>query len=113
MGFNIKAFLLSAFVLPGLGQLYKGDRLKGIILILLVNLFLLIALFLVLRGIGPLIASSYLSTPPETARLVEQIQAQSPAARWLLGAFVALWAYAGFDAAVSRPKSSSPSSSGE
>lgn len=113
MGFNIKAFLLSAFVLPGLGQLYKGDRLKGIILILLVNLFLLMALFLVLRGISPLIASSYLSAPPETARLVEQIQAHSPAARWLLGAFIGLWAYAGIDAALSRTTSSSSPSTGE
>lgn len=113
MSFHIKAFLLSAFVLPGLGQLYKGDRLKGIVLIILVNIFLLTSLFLVLQGIGPLIASSYLSTPPETARLVEQLQGQSPAARWLLGAFVAVWIYAAVDAALSTAHSSSTTSTGK
>jgi hypothetical protein len=36
----IIAFLLSAFVFPGLGQLYNQDRKKGIILVLLANLLL-------------------------------------------------------------------------
>jgi Na+-driven multidrug efflux pump len=36
----LTAFLLSALVFPGLGQLYKQDRQKGVILILLANLFL-------------------------------------------------------------------------
>jgi hypothetical protein len=36
----IIAFLLSAFVFPGVGQLYNQDRKKGIILVLLANLFL-------------------------------------------------------------------------
>lgn len=106
MKLHIKAFLLSTFILPGLGQLYKGERAKGAILIVLVNLFLLTALFLVLQGLGPLIASSYLSSPPETARMAEQLQVQSPAARYLLGGFIALWIYGSVDAAVSAPKKS-------
>ena len=46
----ITAFLLSAFVFPGLCQLYKQDRAKGVLLILLANLLLgiLFIAFLVL-----------------------------------------------------------------
>ncbi len=40
MPLAVKAFLLSALVFPGLGQLYKQDRRKGVILILLANLLL-------------------------------------------------------------------------
>jgi hypothetical protein len=40
MSLAIKAFLLSALVFPGLGQLYKHDRRKGVIIILLANLLL-------------------------------------------------------------------------
>ena len=37
---GIKAFLLSAFVFPGLGQLYNQDRRKGVALVLGTNLLL-------------------------------------------------------------------------
>ena len=37
---GLKAFLLSAFVFPGLGQLYNQDRRKGVALVLGTNLLL-------------------------------------------------------------------------
>ena len=37
---GIKAFLLSAFVFPGLGQLYNQDRRKGVALVLGTNLLM-------------------------------------------------------------------------
>ncbi len=37
---GLKAFLLSAFVFPGLGQLYKQDRRKGVLLVLGANLLI-------------------------------------------------------------------------
>ena len=37
---GIKAFLLSAFVFPGVGQLYNQDRGKGVFLVLGANLLL-------------------------------------------------------------------------
>jgi hypothetical protein len=43
---GLKAFLLSAFVFPGLGQLYNQDRRKGVLLVLGAN-FLLGAVLLV------------------------------------------------------------------
>ncbi len=47
---SIKAFLLSTFVFPGLGQLYKQERRKGIILILVANFLfgLMLLAFLIL-----------------------------------------------------------------
>lgn len=50
----IIAFLLSAFVFPGMGQLYNQDRKKGVILVLLANLLfgilLLAGMILFSRG---------------------------------------------------------------
>lgn len=43
---GIKAFLLSALVFPGLGQLYKQDRAKGVVLLFLANLLLALLLLL-------------------------------------------------------------------
>ena len=40
MNIDIKAALLSALVFPGLGQLYKGDRVKGMIILVCVNISL-------------------------------------------------------------------------
>ncbi len=44
MRFSVKAFLLSAFVFPGLGQLYKQDRKKGVLLLVAANLLLALLL---------------------------------------------------------------------
>ena len=57
MNKKISALLLSALVLPGLGQFYLGRKMIGGILIVLVNLILLLGLFVLLRGLSPLIAS--------------------------------------------------------
>ena len=54
---KISALLLSALVLPGLGQLYLGRKTAGVILLALINLILLLGLFVLLRGLSPLIAS--------------------------------------------------------
>lgn len=101
---NLKAALLSAFVLPGLGQLYKGDSLKGGILVALVNVFLLGALFVVLQGAGKLLPLLLAPEGASPARLLDGLQRQSPAARWLLGGFSLLWAYGVVDALLARRK---------
>jgi hypothetical protein len=43
---GIKAFLLSAFVFPGLGQLYNQERRKGVFLVLGANLLLGVVLLM-------------------------------------------------------------------
>ena len=94
------AFLLSAFVFPGLGQLYNQDRKKGVILVLLANLLLgillLAGLALFSRGYY-----EYFYPKPLTWEVVTELF------RYLLGhplfflplsLLAGLWAYAALDA---------------
>ncbi len=98
MRIYVKAGILSAFVLPGLGQLYKGARIKGGILIGLVNIFLLAALFLVMKGMGNLLVTARLSGMDAAGKVLDRLRDQSPAGRLLLAAFFAVWAYGVIDA---------------
>jgi TM2 domain-containing membrane protein YozV len=98
MRINFKALLLSALVVPGLGQIYKGEKIKGAAIICFVNIFLLGALFMVLQGAGQLIAINAVgSTDP--ASILATLKAKSPAARWLLAAFFGIWIFGAVDAA--------------
>ena len=58
---TITALLLSALVLPGLGQLYLGRKARGAVVILLINLLLLLTVFVLLKGLSPVIASKMIS----------------------------------------------------
>ena len=99
MRINIKAMLLSAFVLPGIGQLYKGEKVKGAILLILVNIFLLAALFIVLKKMGSFLVTARLSGPQEALNLLDSITKSSPEIGWLLAGFTLLWGVAVVDAA--------------
>ena len=99
---NIKPALLSALVLPGLGQLKKGHRIKGGIILFLVNLFILIALATVASSVAKIYVASH-GVPVETASIVAEVQATSPGGRWLLFFFCCLWFYSFTDALVSPP----------
>lgn len=102
MKINVKAALLSAFVLPGLGQLYKGARIKGGIMIALVNFFLLAALFLVMQGMGELLVTARLSGMAAAERVVDGLRGKGPAVRILLASFSVFWAYGVVDALLHR-----------
>lgn len=105
MKLNIKAALLSAFVLPGLGQVVNGKKLKGFLLITLVNIFILAALAFVLRGMGEFLVTLNRGGHVEPATVLERVrQAAGSGPRWLLAAFFGLWMYAAVDALVDRPK---------
>ena len=101
---NIKAAFLSAFLLPGLGQLAKGDRVKGGIFILLVNIFLLAALFLLLQGMGPVLLAAKTGGSREIVRTIDTIRQNSPGVRWLLWGFGLLWIAGVLDAAFGKGK---------
>jgi hypothetical protein len=99
----LKATLLSAFVLPGLGQLYKGAKIKGGIIIALVNIFLLIALYLVLKGMGELLVTARLSGMAAAEQVIAGMKGgQGPAVRILLASFSALWVYSVIDALLHK-----------
>jgi hypothetical protein len=97
---HIKALLLSAFVLPGIGQLYKGDKVKGAVFLVLVNIFLLSALFIVLRKMGSFLVTARISGPQEALNLLDDITKSSPEIGWLLTGFALLWGVAVVDAAM-------------
>ena len=102
---NIKAAVLSAFVLPGLGQIVNGKKLKGFVLITVVNIFILVALAFVLRGAGELFVTMKSGGAVDAATVLEQVRQNSGSGpRWLLAVFFGIWVYAAFDALLDCPK---------
>jgi|OpeIllAssembly_1097287.scaffolds.fasta_scaffold1331996_1 TM2 domain-containing membrane protein YozV len=105
MSLNIKAAVLSAFVLPGLGQVVNGKKLKGFVLISIVNIYILIALAFVLKGMGSLLASVKAGGTVDAVTALEQFRQNSGGTpRLLLISFLGIWIYAVIDALVDRPK---------
>lgn len=96
MANKIKCIALSALVLPGLGQLYRGSRVKGGVMLLLDNIFLLGGLFVGLRSAGKFMVAGREGLAPE--QVLAAIQADAPYVKWLLGGFMILWAYGVVDA---------------
>jgi len=98
----IKAFLLSAFVFPGLGQLYKQDQGKGILLILLANLLLGTT---ALVGVI-LFSQEYLAVyypKPLTGDIIRAILASMATSPMFLipgGLLLAVWTYGALDAGL-------------
>jgi O-antigen/teichoic acid export membrane protein len=105
---GLKAFLLSAFVFPGLGQLYNQDRKKGVFLVLGANLLLGI---LLLAGVM-LLSQEYFSVfyprplTREMLRLLLLDTLSHPFFLVPLALLVALWGFAMVDAArgAGRPQ---------
>lgn len=98
----VKAFLLSAFVFPGLGQLYKQDRYKGILLLLAANLLLA---FTLLAGVM-VMSQEYMATVYPAALSAENLRVLLPR---IVGKplfyvpaiiFLAVWGFAAVDAAL-------------
>jgi hypothetical protein len=102
---NFKALLLSALLLPGIGQLYKGEKVKGAAFLILVNVFLLAALFVVLKKMGSFLLTARVSGPEEALKLLDAITRSSPEIGWLLAGFTMLWGFAVVDAAIAKPRS--------
>jgi hypothetical protein len=97
---KIAAFLLSALVFPGLGQLYNQDRRKGIILVLAANgllgLVLLTGLILFSREY-----TLVFFPRPLTGEMVKMLllDTLTHPVFWLpFGLLLALWGYAMVDA---------------
>lgn len=106
MNKKLTALLLSALVLPGLGQLYLGRKIIGGIIIVLVNLVLLLALFVLLRGLSPVIASQIAGgavsiTPSEVMGALEGTAGFGKA---VLAAFSLVWIFSVIDILRFREK---------
>jgi TM2 domain-containing membrane protein YozV len=103
MKIHIKAALLSAFVFPGLGQLIKCNRIKGLIIIGCVNIILLILVCLILQQLMPIIIAAQNSNVPDVKNIMERLHVGSPAIRTLSAVFCGIWMYGWIDAAVGKP----------
>jgi hypothetical protein len=97
---TITAFLLSALVFPGLGQLYNQDRRKGVFLVLAANALLGGLLLLGLILISREYTAVYYPQPltGEIFRNLLLDTLSSPIFWVPLGLFLALWGYAAVDA---------------
>jgi len=100
--------LLSAFLLPGIGQLYKGERVKGGIFLVLVNIFLIASLMIVLKKMGSFLVTARISGPQEALNLLDTITKNSPEIGWLLSGFTLLWGIAVVDAAKPARQKTTP-----
>jgi len=98
---RITAFLLSALVFPGLGQLYNQDRKKGIFLVLAVNVLVGVLVLVGLILFSQEYHAVYYPRPltGEMARLL-LLDTISHPLFWLpCGLLLALWGFAAVDAA--------------
>src|SRR6266540_684573 len=93
---KVKALLLTAFVLPGLGQIYLGRKLKGILLISLTNIFIIVAIVVVLKALAPIMAESAQTGIIDPLHMFWQAHA-APSVTWVLYLFLALWGYGVID----------------
>ena len=102
MSLAIKAFLLSALVFPGLGQLYKNDRRKGIIIILFANILLAVVFLSGLIYLSQEYLAAFYPEPLtwETAPPLLKKVFSRPLFWLPFMALMALWAFAAVDAAL-------------
>jgi hypothetical protein len=91
------ALLLNALVLPGLGQLYLGRRATGIAIIMLVNLLLLLALFMLMKGLAPVIAARVASGSISAREIHDALHGVAGFGKALLAGFALLWAFSVID----------------
>lgn len=103
---KITAVLLSALVLPGLGQLYLGRRARGVAIILLVNLLLLLTVFVLLKGLAPVIAARMTSGTITAHDVLAALQGVSGFSHALLAGFALLWVYSIVDLLACRDDNS-------
>jgi hypothetical protein len=99
MNRKLKALLLSALVLPGLGQLYLGRKIVGGTILVLVNLVLLLALFVVLRGLSPVIASHIAggAVSITSSDILKSLEGETGFGKIVLAAFFVVWAFSVVD----------------
>ena len=91
------ALLLTALVLPGLGQLYLGRKVTGIAIIMLVNLLLLLALFVLKKGLSPVIAACTLSGGISAQEVRYSLHGVAGFGKALLTGFALLWSFSIID----------------
>jgi hypothetical protein len=98
MTLHVKKALLSALVFPGLGQVLKGSKVKGLLLIAATNILLVAAFVLVLKALtsGVLLMGTPEMNDP--ARIASAVEPALPGLKWVLRLFFLVWLYGTIDA---------------
>ena len=96
------ALLLNALVLPGLGQLYLGRKTAGIAVIMLVNLLLLLGLFVLMKGLAPVIAARAVSGSISAREIQSALHGVAGFGRALLAGLALLWLFSIIDILKAR-----------
>jgi TM2 domain-containing membrane protein YozV len=95
---NVKAALLSAIVLPGVGQIYRGRLVKGGILVALVTVVLLVFAILAVLAMQDVLQVTRVSGTVDAVAIAERLRGRLPAAMVLGGIFLCIWLYGVADA---------------
>jgi TM2 domain-containing membrane protein YozV len=103
---KVTALLLSAFVLPGLGQFYLGRKLVGGILLVAVNIILLAGLFVMLRGLSPVIAVQIAggAAGVTQADIGTALASTSAFGKGILASFFLVWTFSIVDVLRAKPE---------
>ena len=91
------ALLLNALVVPGLGQLYLGRKATGIAIIMLVNLLLLLGMFVLMKGLAPVIAAQAVSGAVSAREMHAALHGAAGFGKALLAGFALLWVFSIID----------------
>lgn len=89
----IKAILLTAFVLPGLGQISLGHKVRGILLIMVTTLLTLPALFLLMKGVSVIMAFKMSGAEVGLEQLQSALGAYAWPAKIVIGSFIFIWVF--------------------
>lgn len=95
---KFKAALLSAFIFPGLGQIYKGCKARGFVIIFAVNILLLVIFALLLREIYQLMISGRFSTTADPVAMARAVIGEAPGLNPLFWTLLCVWVYGIADA---------------
>ncbi len=95
---NVKAALLSALVLPGVGQIYRGRKMKGGILVALISIVLLIFVVLAVQAVQDVLHVVQITGRIDSVAVVDSLRDRLPAFLWLGGILFCIWTYGVVDA---------------
>ncbi len=101
---NMKAALMSALILPGVGQIYRGSRLKGGLMVLSVTILLMTAFIVGAMAMQDALRGTVASGAVDAAEIAGRLRAWLPAVYWLGGGLLCLWIYGVADAFLAGDK---------